>query len=281
MQDYYAIKIQTSAENVETLSALLISNGFAEAVEEEESSIQLYSPSEEFKTEELEDFLKDISSSFGDVLTFSKELIKGKNWNQEWESSFQAISLAENRLRIRATFHEPDPSYPYEIVIDPKMAFGTGHHATTSLILNYLFTQDLKGVNLLDAGAGTGILAIMAQKLGAKDVWAYDYDPIAVENSIENFALNATGKVETFVGTIFEMPTQRTFQYILANINRNVLLQEIAEYVRYLSKSGTLVLSGFYVEDVPLLLAEASKAGLKLVSQDEKDRWTMLVFQAA
>lgn len=200
------------------------------------------------------------------------------NWNEEWEKHYDPIEV-EDQVYVRASFHEPKPQFAYEILINPKMSFGTGHHATTYLMLSHQLTLNHKDKRVLDIGAGTGILAIMAHLLGAASVEAFDIDEWCVENGNENFALNGMDKVQMGKGTVREVQPQGEFEIVLANINKNVLLDEMEVYSTLVKQSGYLLLSGFYEHDINDILSKASLPGLELVRQQVKDNWAALILQ--
>jgi ribosomal protein L11 methyltransferase len=179
---------------------------------------------------------------------------------------------------VRASFHAPQPGFRYEIVINPKMSFGTGHHATTFQLLSMQGKIDHQGKRVLDVGSGTGILAIMAHLLGAKQVEAFDIDSWCVDNGNENFDLNGVS-TRMGLGTIREVNPQGPYELILANINKNVLLDELAIYSGLLTSQGLLLLSGFYSEDIADLVQAASAQGLTLTMQTTKDNWAALCLQ--
>ncbi len=201
------------------------------------------------------------------------------NWNETWESNFQPIEIGE-RCRVRATFHPSLAGYDYEIIIDPKMAFGTGHHQTTAMMMEYVLEEDVNGKTVLDMGCGTGILAILAVKRGAEQVTAIDYDQVCYESTRENAALNDTEeRVEVFCGSAEAIPMQKPFDMILANINRNILLEQLGHYAAALKPGGILLVSGFYVgEDAAILTDKAAGYQLSVVSQRERDQWAALRF---
>ncbi|MEI8085383.1 MAG: 50S ribosomal protein L11 methyltransferase [Paludibacter sp.] len=201
--------------------------------------------------------------------------IESKNWNEEWEKHyFEPIVIGEDCV-IHSSFHKNVPKAKYDIVIDPKMAFGTGHHETTSLVIGQLLTMDLEGKTLLDMGCGTAVLAILAAMRGAKNILAIDIDTWCTENSIENIAVNNISGIEVQLGGA-ELLKGLHFDIVLANINRNILLADMEQYAACLSAGGELYMSGFYIEDIPLIEAEANRNGLDLVEFNKKNNWVVV-----
>jgi len=211
-----------------------------------------------------------IAYSFGEV--------EKKNWNEEWEKNYEPI-LVDDRCLIRAHFHQPSRQYPYEIIITPKMSFGTGHHQTTHLMIKNQMSIDHNGKRVMDAGCGTAILAIMACKLGAREVEAFDIDEWSVVNGNENIGMNACSGIHLQRGKLEDFAFQGKFDLILANINKNVLLAEMKSYSGYLAAGGQLLLSGFYVDDIDDLLACAAPLGLSVQRRDERERWACLLLK--
>jgi ribosomal protein L11 methyltransferase len=207
-------------------------------------------------------------------ISFQINEIEKQNWNAVWESNYDPIRIS-NQVFIRANFHASEPGYAMEIVINPKMSFGTGHHETTFLMTQALFELELAGKSVLDAGTGTGILALVATKLGAKGVKGFDIDPWSIENSNENAGLNQCEDIIFVEGTIAN-ESMKKYDVLLANINRNILLSEMHEYAKRIVDGGLLLLSGFYVEDVPIILESAIGNGLIFKAQTEKNQWTCL-----
>ncbi|HEX4887796.1 MAG TPA: 50S ribosomal protein L11 methyltransferase [Luteibaculaceae bacterium] len=254
------------------LIAELADFGF-ESFEETTGGFHAWGQVELVNRDEVTHFLQGYTTDAS--LTFEWEELEDQNWNAEWERNFQPIEL-NSRAIIKAVFHQTD-AYEYEFLISPKMAFGTGHHETTWLMSNALFTLDLANKSLLDMGCGTGILAVIAEKLGAKDILAVDIEEPAVENTLEHLQINQCTQIEVKLGGA-EVPVGRTFDVILANINRNVLCRDLGHYAAYLKPGGSILLSGFFVTDIEIITQQANKVGLSLVSQSNKNNWSQLTF---
>jgi ribosomal protein L11 methyltransferase len=201
--------------------------------------------------------------------------IDSKNWNEEWEKNYFEPIVIGNDCVIHSSFHKNVPKAKYDIVIDPKMAFGTGHHETTSLVIGELLGMDTDGKTLLDMGCGTAVLAILAAMRGAKEIVAIDIDTWCVENSIENIAANKITGIDVRLGGA-ELLDGLHFDIILANINRNILLADLDKYAACLTSGGELYMSGFYVQDIPLIEAEANLNGLNLLDYKEKNKWVVV-----
>ena len=243
--------------------------------EELEFGFKAYIPVDDFDQDKLDDAL----AIYQDMFTFSYEimLIPQKNWNEVWESNFEPIAI-KDKIFVRATFHEPKPEFEYEIVIDPKMAFGTGHHQTTSMMLELMLENDFEGKKVLDMGCGTGILAIMASKLGAAEVVAIDYDPVCYDSTIENAQLNQTDNIKTLCGSKETIPND-LYDTILANINRNILLDQLQRYSEVLKPDGEIYLSGFYESpDLDIIMDEARKYGIKYIIHKKNNDWVAAKF---
>jgi ribosomal protein L11 methyltransferase len=231
---------------------------------------------------EMEMYDKDIVESIKEKysaqtpVVFVQDRIQKQNWNEVWEKSYEPI-IVEDRCIIRAAFHKIDKKYPYELIITPKMSFGTGHHQTTYLMIKNQMDIEHRGKRVMDAGCGTAILSIMACKLGAKEVEAFDIDEWSVSNGHENIEVNGCKNIHQQQGKLSDLKFSGTFDIILANINKNVLLDEINLYKKYLTPTGLLVLSGFFTEDIPDLLTEGSKYNLHELKRDERENWAALV----
>jgi len=213
---------------------------------------------------------------FRQTLAFSyeKNFIPQKNWNEVWESNFEPLIIGD-QCYVRATFHQARPEFPIEIIIDPKMSFGTGHHQTTAMVMEFLLAIDFSGKSVLDMGCGTGILAILAAKRGANDITAIDYDPVCYESTLENVALNQASFIKALCGSKEVIP-DAVYDVVLANINRNILLDQIESYANVLKPGGTLILSGFYDEDCEVLLQKAAEFGIQFSEKRLTDNWASL-----
>jgi ribosomal protein L11 methyltransferase len=223
------------------------------------------------------DILKNIQilSSGEFRITFFYEEIEQVNWNTEWEKNFEPI-MVNDTVSVRAPFHEKT-DLPYDIIIEPKMSFGTGHHETTHLMIQQLLNVDLKDKTVLDMGSGTGILAIMAELRGAKSVDAIDIDDWCYENALENATRNNCTKIRVFKGDA-ALLADKNYDVIIANINRNVLINDLPVYYKCLNKGGVLLLSGFYREDIPFIKKAATGLGLRESDLLEKNNWISLKF---
>ncbi len=205
-------------------------------------------------------------------LTSTVTLVPGQDWNEEWEKNYFRPIVVGDECVIHSTFHTDVPQARYDVLIDPKMAFGTGHHETTSLMLQAILASDLEGYSVLDMGCGTAVLGILSRMKGASSVVAIDIDEFATENAVENIRLNQVPDIDVRLGGI-DVLRDETFDYIFANINRNILLADMHGYAARMVNGSRLFMSGFYVEDIPLIQAEAEKQGLRMESYAEKNRW--------
>ena len=240
-----------------------------DSFQETESGVEAYVPTQ-FDTEELQNALLELTLE--DVtIHFSKKEMEDINWNAEWESQFDPIDV-DNLCRVRAPFHEAKEGV-LDLIIEPKMSFGTGHHATTYLVLQKMFEFDFKDKEVIDMGSGTAVLAIAAEKLGAKKLWAIDIDEWAYENAIENIERNNCSKIEALLG-VEDLLEGKTADIFIANINRNILLAQAKHYENSTKSGASLLLSGFYENDVPALL-EAFSA-FEWRETRVRDEWTML-----
>lgn len=260
----------------DVLTASLADLGFETFENPAPDTLAAYIPDRLLDTDALTAMLA--AFPFGGVSLQQIEQCEDKNWNEEWEKHyFEPIVIGEQCV-IHSSFHKDLPAARYDIVIDPKMAFGTGHHQTTSLMLGELLETKLSGKSLLDMGCGTAVLAILAHMRGATPVTAIDIDNWCTENAQENIRLNGIEDMEILLGDA-SLLEGRHFDIILANINRNILLMDMPHYAACLPAGGQLLMSGFYTEDIPMLEQRANGLGMTLVAQRSKDNWAMIKLQ--
>jgi len=270
----YTFVIEPRDPATEILIAELGYAGFESFVETEEGVIA-YIQKEDFREDILEDIFILKNDEF--KIEYQKEEIEQVNWNSEWEKNFNPI-LIDDAVYIRAPFHDKLPKVKYDIVIEPKMSFGTGHHETTHMMVKHLLNIDFKDKKVLDMGCGTGVLAILAEMRGANPIDAIDIDNWCYLNAIENTERNHCKNISVFEGNA-SLLINKKYDVIIANINRNILLNDIKTYANSLNESGILLLSGFYQEDIPIIDAEVSKYNLKLQTIEERKNWVALKYQ--
>jgi ribosomal protein L11 methyltransferase len=256
----------------EILIAELGAVGF-ESFVENENGVTAYIQKEDWNSTILDTIFILNSDEFS--IEYNKNEVEQTNWNAEWEKNFTPIQV-DDLVSIRAPFHE-NPNLKYDIVIEPKMSFGTGHHETTHMMVQHLLHLDLANKKTLDMGSGTGILAIFAEMKGAKPIDAIDIDNWCYENSIENVSRNNCHNISVFEGDASLLSDKR-YDVIIANINRNILLMDLKVYTNCLNEKGILLLSGFYKEDIPIIDAEVSKYNLKLETFIQKNNWVALKY---
>ena len=245
-----------------------------DSFEETEHGLAAYIAHENYNEANVHEIFDRYKSTTN--IDFSSQFIEKENWNELWEENYDPIEV-EGRCRVRATFHEPQNQFPIEIVINPKMSFGTGHHATTWQMIKLMLDLDLEGKVVADLGCGTGILAVLAAIKGATQIEATDVDDWCVENSIENFRLNGCEHIGIQKGSIEVVKFDQLFDVVLANINKNVLLHEMHHYANMLKPNGQLLLSGFYHHDVEDITHKAGKYNLSLESNIQKNDWAALM----
>ncbi len=275
--DYMRVRIDASpcTSDITDLAAAFLADAGFESFEPDETGLTAFIPAlstqnaETLAKEALEDF--PIQAGF----LFSSELIPGRDWNEEWEKNYFKPIVIGDRCVIHSTFHTDVPSGEYDIVIDPKMAFGTGHHHTTSRMVTWLLEEDLKGKSLIDMGTGTGILAILAAMRGANPVTGIEIDPGAYENAVENAALNGMD-VKLICGDASALAGIQPADFLLANINRNIIIADLPLYVKALKPGGTMILSGFYDHDIPLVEDKSRQQGLIIDGIKESDKWVAI-----
>lgn len=260
----------------DVLSAVLADVGFESFVERPDG-IAAYIQANLYNEENVRQVITDYPLPDTDI-TYSYTEAEDKDWNEEWEKNFFQPIVIGDRCVIHSTFHHDVPQVEYDIVINPQMAFGTGHHETTSLIISELLDTDLQGKEVLDMGCGTSILAILARMRGAVSCTAVDIDDWCVRNSQENIALNHLDGIDVYQGDASSLADKGPFDVVIANINRNILLADMRYYVARMKKGALLFLSGFYTEDIPALRSEAESLGLRHDGQREKNRWATVKF---
>ena len=269
----YDFTVSPTEIGVEILMAELAEVGF-DSFEDTPTGIKAYIPKDSWNEQILQDIYLLSNPEF--TISYQITEIEQVNWNEEWEKNFSPI-VVEDLCTVRANFH-PVPNTRYDIVITPKMSFGTGHHETTYMMLQQLLPLSLEGAKVLDMGCGTGILAIMAALRGAHDITAIDIDPWCVENATENVQQNNCSFITIKEGDVSLIAGEQ-YNLILANINRNILLSDIPAYTQALLPQGLLLVSGFYEEDLPAIKEKCQKVGLTYLSHIERNRWVSAKFQ--
>ena len=261
----------------DVLAAELGEIGFESFVESEDG-IWAYISEQLYDETVLEGKLKEFPMQNVGI-HFAKQFIESKDWNEEWEKNYFKPIRIGNECIIRASFHEPEPGYTFNIIIDPKMAFGTGNHETTFLMISEMLKLDLGGKDLLDMGCGTAVLAILAKMKKASKVVGIDIDEWAYNNAQENIHLNHTDDIQLALGGAEQIPTFGTFDVVFANINRNILLNDMRHYARNMKSGALLFMSGFYTQDIPFIKAECERNGLNFLSYAEKNNWVAVKTQ--
>ncbi|NRD22995.1 50S ribosomal protein L11 methyltransferase [Winogradskyella litoriviva] len=268
----YNFKVKPLQPATEILIAELGYAGFESFVETEEG-VTAYIQKDEWNETILDDIYILSSDEFEITSEFSE--IEQTNWNEEWEKNFNPI-IVDNLVSVRAPFHEK-PDTKYDLIIEPKMSFGTGHHETTHMMIQHILNNDFKGKSVLDMGCGTGVLAILAEKVGAAKLDAIDIDNWCYLNSLENVERNDCHNISVYEGDV-KLLEGKKYDSIIANINRNILLADIKSYAKCLNVNGSLFLSGFYQEDIPIIEEECNKQMLKLEKTIQKGLWVSLKF---
>lgn len=276
MNDYTEVRIDMSPCNetmTDVMAALLCEHGY-ESFVPDECGMTAYIKLEDFDKKVLDDVTAELS--FDTSVTVKCETVEGRDWNQEWEKNYFKPITVDGKCVIHSSFHTDIPSMPYDIVIDPKMAFGTGHHQTTTLIIRRLLELPLEGRSVIDMGTGTGILAILAAMRGAGPVTAIEIDEFAHVNAVENVSLNHHPEINVVLGDASALAGVEPVDLFLANINRNIIVGDLQVYASRLKEGGTMLLSGFYEDDIAIVLDEARKHGLEYVGHTVLERWSCL-----
>ncbi|MDR1119704.1 MAG: 50S ribosomal protein L11 methyltransferase [Dysgonamonadaceae bacterium] len=260
----------------DVLTSLLGDLGFESFSEDESAHLLGYISETLFSEEALKEMIDHFPLSAD--ISFSQQLIITRNWNEEWEKHFFQPIIIDRQCAIHSTFHKDIPPAKYDIIIDPKMSFGTGHHETTELMISFLLDMEVREKSVLDMGCGTAVLAILAAMKGANPVLAVDNDEWAYNNAIENRQLNHTENISVVLGDAQILGNEK-FDVILANINRNILLNDIHRYAACLHAGGILYMSGFYTEDIPAIKEVCEKSGLNFLTSRSKRHWAAVEFR--
>jgi ribosomal protein L11 methyltransferase len=272
---YSRLQVICDPSFAELLMAEIAEAGF-DTFLETEKGFEAYAEQNQYDKQKLQAIQEKYTPQT--PVLFYQDRIEKKNWNEEWEKNYEPI-VVEDTVMVRAEFHQPEKHYPIDIIITPKMSFGTGHHQTTHLMLKTQLAIDHQNKTVMDAGTGTAVLAIMASKRGAKKVEAFDIDDWSVENGQENVLINACPNITIRKGKISNLVFDENVDLILANINKNILLEELHQYAAYLKPGGQLLVSGFYENDIPDLLNEANRYGLTQEMFDVCDSWACLLLR--
>ena len=273
--DFIELTVEAPRKLADILVAELAEIGF-DTFEDNDDGFCAYTTEEVFNPDAVAEIMSRYEGQ--GALSHSHRIITRQNWNAEWEKNFQPLVIAD-RVSVRAPFHPAPAGVDYDIVIMPRMSFGTGHHETTALMLENQLGVNHKGLRVLDIGTGTGILAIMAEMLGARQVLAVDTEPWTVENARDNAAENQCHAIECRLGGVETLADEAPFDLILANINRNVLLEDMHEYARLLPSGRPILFSGFYEEDLAMITAEAARCGLRYQRHRTLRSWVSALFE--
>lgn len=276
MNDYIEVRFDlTPCSEIETdvLAALLCEIDY-ESFVPDESGLVAYVKKELFNELKIKATIADFP--FENEISYKYEVVEGQDWNSEWEKNYFKPIIVKDQCVIHSSFHKDIPTLPYDIVIDPKMAFGTGHHATTSLIIEQLLEMDMVDKTVVDMGTGTGILAILASMRGASQITAIEIDPMAHANAIDNLKINNAESVELILGDASSLDKVTNVDIFIANINRNIITQDISAYVSTLYYGSVVLLSGFYESDIPVIMEYAKPLGLTYSSHTVKNDWSCL-----
>lgn len=275
MQDFISLRLNINPcnETITDLTAAFLADIGYDYFMPDGEGVTSYISKKDFDPVKIENMIKDfpIKTDF----TIITEEIEGRDWNEEWEKNYFKPIVIGDKVVVHSSFHTDIPDAEYEIIIDPKMAFGTGHHSTTGNMMRLILDSDLSGKNVIDMGTGTGILAILCKMRGANEVTGIEIDPDAYENAKENAALNKSD-IDFICGDAENLKDVFEADLFLANINRNIILNDFEKYVKSLKKGGKIFLSGFYVEDVDKILERAYELGLQKDKLIEENNWAAL-----
>ena len=276
MNDYREVRLDITpcCEDATDLMAAMLADVGYESFVPDEKGVTAYVPEKLFSREALDGVIADFPMPVS--VEVSDTFVEGRDWNAEWERNYFKPIVVGNRVAIYSSFHTDIPEAEHHIVIDPKMAFGTGHHSTTSQVIKNLLTLDLKGASVIDMGTGTGILAILSAMLGATDVTGIEIDGFAYANAVDNVAVNGHPEIKLINGDASALQGLAPADVFIANINRNIITGDIGAYAKALKPGGIMLLSGFYVEDIPVVLAAAQEYGLYEAGYTESESWVCL-----
>ena len=276
MNDYIEVRIDAdpcTEDITDLLAAELADIGF-ESFVADSKGLTAYAPAKLYDKEAVKNALADFAIDCS--LKVSDNFVEGRDWNAEWEKNYFRPIVIGERVAIYSSFHTDVPEAEHRIVIDPKMAFGTGHHATTSQVIKAMLELDLRDKSVIDMGTGTGILAILAAQLGAAPVTGIEIDEFAYVNAVENVRLNGHPEIVLINGDASALAGVPPCDVFIANINRNIITGDIDRYAKALKTGGTMLLSGFYVEDIPVVAAAAARHGLRETGYTDEERWVCL-----
>lgn len=279
MNDYYQLTITLapySEDAADLLADLLAEVGF-ESFVPTDNGLEAYIAAKDYNADSIADVINAFEMC---QVSYQTTLVPGQDWNSEWERHYFQPIVIGGECVVHSSFHTDVPQARYDIVIDPRMAFGTGHHATTSLILNALLGMELEGKSMIDMGTGTGILAILGAMRGAQPVTGIEIDQCAYDNAVDNIALNGHSEIRLIHGDASALEAVEAADLFVANINRNVITADLHLYVQRLKQGGTMLLSGFYDHDVEVIMQTAAPLGLTLQATNvipDGDPWTCMV----
>ena len=277
--DYIELKCQITPFSEDIGDILIAELGEIEfeSFTQTDDTIEAYIQAPLFDMQKVEELTVNYLPNF--EFTYSHKTIESQDWNSVWESNFQPVIISD-QVVIRASFHTDTPKVPYDIVIDPKMSFGTGHHSTTSLMVQNILDTNIEGKRVLDMGCGTSLLAILASKRNAIRVDAIDIDEWPYKNSLENIKNNGTKNISVFLGDA-ALLEGKTYDVVLANINRNILVNDMKHYVACLPKDGILIMSGFYTEDLSHIQKEADTNNMTYLDHKVDQNWVSVRYKKA
>lgn len=274
--EYIKVSVKVCPLNTivnELMMAQMGDLGF-DSFQDTDDGFEAYIPNKDYDSNILSSLECPIENT---QLEYATELIADQNWNKEWEENFFQPIIIGERCIIHSTFHEVNQKCEFDIIVNPQMAFGTGHHETTKLMVEQILDNDFHNLEVLDMGCGTAILGILCAQKNAKKITGIDIDEWAYNNAIENLKLNNVSNMEVLLGGADLLSSQQ-YDVVLANINRNILLNDMHAYAKVLKPGGRIIFSGFYDEDVPVMEKEANKYGFQLLSQKTENKWTSLAY---